>query len=145
MMPLVDDADVQVHLPYDKLKIESIPDDLIQCKLDSERIVRGYLAGVVDSAVLATWDEPVNTPSLIRAIAGRLTAALIYRTRYSENRLGDPEFAQNKYNEAMAMLMGIIAGDIPLDTVVVGTEFDNSWFWPNNTTDPPRFTMADQY
>jgi phage gp36-like protein len=144
-MPLVADADVQVHLPYDKLKIESIPDDLIQCKLDSERIVRGYLAGVVDTAVLATWIDPDSTPEIIRAITGRLCAALIYRTRYSENRLGDPEFAQNKYNEAMSLLMGVIAGEIPIDTVVIGTDFTNEWFWPNNSTDPPKFAMADRY
>jgi len=144
-MPLVDDADVQVHLPYDKLKIETIPDDLVRCKLDAERIVRGYLAGVVDTAVLASWATPEDTPETIRAIAGRFCAALIYRTRYSENRLGDPEFAQNKYNEAMSLLMGVIAGTIPIDTIDIGTNFDNTWFEPNNNSDPPKFTMADQY
>jgi phage gp36-like protein len=145
MMPLIDDADVQVHLPVDKLKVENVPDDLAKCKLDAERIVRGYLAGVVDSAVLATWATPDTTPETIRAIAGRFCAALIYRTRYSENRLGDPEFAQNKYNEAMSMLMDVIAGNLPIDAVIIGTNFDNAWFWPNDTTDPPKFTMADQY
>jgi phage gp36-like protein len=144
-MPFVSDADVQVHLPYDKLKIETIPDDLIQCKLDSERIVRGYLAGVVDSAVLASWATPETTPEVIRAITGRFCAALIYRTRYSENRLGDPEFAQNKYQEAMDLLMKVINGTLPIPDVEIGTNFDNTWFWPNDTTDDPKFTMADQY
>ncbi len=144
-MAFVDDADVQVHLPYDKLKVEEIPDDRAKVYLDSERIVRGYLAGVVDTAVLATWTEPQFTPETIRAITGRFAAALIYRTRYSENRTGDPEYAQNKYKEAMDLLMGVIAGTIPIDAVDIGTNFDNLWFWPNDTTDPPKFTMADRY
>ena len=144
-MALIDDADVQVHLPVDKLKVEEVPDDLAKCKLDAERIVRGYLVGVIDSAVLATWTTPATTPETIRAIAGRLCAALIYRTRYSENSLRDPEFAQNKYQEAMDLLMGIVNGDIGIPDVVIDTDFTNQWFWPNDTTDPPKFTMADQY
>jgi len=145
MMAFVDDADVQVHLPYDKLKVEGIPDDRAKVYLDSERIVRGYLAGVVDSAVLATWTSPTSTPETIRAITGRFAAALIYRTRYSENRLGDPEFAQNKYKEAMDLLMGVIAGEIPIDAVDIGTNFDNTWFEPNNSSNDPKFAMDDRY
>lgn len=144
-MPLIDDADVQVHLPYDKLKVEEIPDDLAQCKLDAERIVRGYLAGIIDTAVLASWATPETTPEVIRAVAGRFCAALIYRTRYSENRLGDPEYAQNKYNEAMSLLMGITSGDLAIPDVIVGSDFGNDWFEPNNNSDPPKFTMADIY
>ena len=144
-MALIDDADVQVHLPIDLLKVEEVPDDLASCKLDAERIVRGYLTGVIDSAVLATWTDPTSTPETIRAIAGRFCAALIYRLRLGGATRADPEYAQNKYNEAMAMLMAIISGDLPIDSVVIGTDFDNAWFWPNNTTDPPRFTMADRY
>lgn len=143
-MPLVDDADVQVHLPYDKLKVEEIPDDLVKQKLDAERIVRGYLAGVVDADVLALWTTPEDTPSTIRAITGRFAAAKIYRTRFSEIRGGDPEFAQVLYDQAMDLLMGVIAGDIPIDDVEIGTNFDNTWFYPNDTIDP-KFAMDDRY
>lgn len=141
----IDDADVQVHLPVDKLKVESIPDDLAKCKLDTERVIRGYLADVIDTAVLASWITPDDTPEVIRAIGGRLCAALIYRTRYSENSLSDPQFAQRKYDEAMALLMGIINGEITLPDVVIGTDFSDEWFEPNDNSDPPKFTMADRY
>lgn len=144
-MAFVDDADVQVHLPYDKLKVEGIPDDRFKVYLDSERIVRGYLAGIVDTAVLASWSTPLLTPETIRAITGRFAAAFIYRTRYSENRLGNPEYAQNLYNEAMALLMDVIGGNVPIDDVVIGSEFDNTWFEPNNSSNDPKFAMDDRY
>jgi len=144
-MPLVDDADVQIHLPVDKLKVEEIPDDRAKAYDDADRIVRGNLAGVVDSTVLALWITPTATPNIIRAIAGRFAAALIYRTRYSENSLDDPQFAQNKYNEAMAMLNAIIAGTLAIDGVDIGTDFDNTWFEPNNESIDPIFAMGVQF
>jgi hypothetical protein len=144
-MPIVDDADVQIHLPVDKLKVEEIPDDLSDAKSDAERIIRGYLAGVIDSATLATWLTPATTPAIVRAIGGRLTAALIYRVRYSEASLNDPEYAQNKYNEAMTMLQNIIDGSLIVEGVPDTTVVDNTYFWPNNTTDEPVFTMGDVY
>lgn len=145
-MAFVDDADVQIQLPYDKLKIEEIPDDLDEAKKDAERIVRGYLAGVYEPATLASWSTPDNTPELIRAITGRFAAALIYRLRYSEDALDDPEFAQNKYNEAMDMLNKLIAGDMVLEEVPdIGNQFSSDWFEPNNDSDPPKFAMADRY
>jgi hypothetical protein len=144
-MPLVDDADVQIHLPVDKLKVEEIPDDRVKAYDDADRIVRGYLTGVVASAVLALWITPTATPVVIRAIAGRFAAALIYRVRYSENSLDDPEFAQNKYNEAMAMLNAIIAGTLVIDGVDIGTDFDNTWFEPTNESIDPIFAMGVQF
>jgi hypothetical protein len=145
-MPLVDDADVQIHLPVDKLKVEEIPDDLVKAYEDADRIVRGYLSGTVDAAVLATWITPAATPDLIRGIAGRFAAALIYRTRYSEDSLDDPEYSQNKYNEAMSMLNGIISGAIDIPGVVEGTAFDNTWFEPTDaSTDQPKFTMSGRF
>ena len=144
-MALIDDADVQTHLPIDLLKVEAVPDDRASCKLDAERIVRGHLTGVIDSAVLASWATPATTPETIRAIAGRLCAALIYRLRFSQIPGGDPEYAQNKYNEAMLMLMDIVNGNVELPDIDNANNMDDSWFWPNNTTDPPKFTMADQY
>lgn len=143
-MPLVDDADVQAHLPSDKLKFEEIPDDREKLILDAERVIRGYLAGVINAATLATWTTPDSTPSLIRAIGGRLVAAAAYRLRYSEDSLDDPEYAQFKYNEAMNLLMGVINGSIILTEVPTeSAQFDNTYFWPNSTTDGPKFTMED--
>lgn len=147
-MPIVDDADIQIHLPIDKLRIEEIPDDLASVKTDAERIIRGYLAGVFSATWLATWITPAATPKLIRAIGGRLGAALIYRTRYSEDSLDDPEYAQNKYAEAMTMLNAIIAGTMVLEEAPTGetsTGLNPDFFWPNATTDDPKFTMDSQF
>jgi hypothetical protein len=143
-MAIVSDDDVQVHLPVDKLKIEEIPDDLAKCKLDTERIVRGYLAGVIPTADMALWIDPDDVPEVIRAAAGRLCAALIYRTRYSEQSLDDPQFAQNKYNEGLAMLQGIVDGSI-IVTGVITVQFDNTYFFPNDSTGEPKFAMDSRY
>jgi len=140
---IIDDADIQVQLPVDKLQVEEIPDDLIKVKEDTERIIRGYLAGVYTPATLASWTTPALTPDLIRAIGGRLAAALIYRTRYSEDSLDDPQFAQFKYNEAMRMLQGVIDGTLVLEDVPAdsATQFSNEFFYPTNEADDPKFTM----
>lgn len=143
-MPFIDDAEVQRFLPIDKLKVEELPDDRSDQYDDADRIVRGYLLGVVDSAVVATWTTPITTPEVIRAISGRFAAALIYRTRFSEASLDDPEFAQNKYKEAMDLLMRVIAGEIVIPGIET-TTFDSSYFEPNNSSADPKFTMADRY
>jgi len=143
-MPLCNDADVQAHLPSDKLKFEEIPDDKEQLILDAERVIRGTLAGVIAPLTLAAWTDPDSTPQLIRAISGRLVAAATYRLRYSEDSLDDPQYAQFIYDEAMRLLMGIISGSIILEEVPTeGAQFDNTYFWPNNSTDEPKFTMED--
>lgn len=146
-MPLVNDADVQIHLPVDKLKVEEIPDDRARAYEDAERIIRGHLAGVFDPLVLAAWDEPEDTPPEIRAVAGRLAAAKIYRVRYSENSLDDPGYAQTLYNEAMLMIQGIIDGDIILTGVTdVGLQFSDAWFAPNDDSAVgPIFIMGERF
>lgn len=145
-MALISDEDIQVQLPIDKLNIDNIPDDVVEVKKDVERIIRGYLSPFFEAATLAAWTDPDSTPGQIRAIGGRLGAALIYRVRYSEDSLNDPEFAQVKYDQAMAMLMGVANGTIILDDVDdVGTQFDNSYFFPNSTTADPIFTIGAQF
>lgn len=138
--------DVNMHLPTDKLEIEE--PELALFGLDADRIIRGYLAGTIPATTLATWTSPNSTPELVRAIAGRFIAAFYYRERYSEDSLDDPAYAQIKYNEAMALLQGIISGDIVLiegpDTVIVGPHMSSLDFYPNATDDGPIFTMNDR-
>jgi hypothetical protein len=137
--------DVNMHLPTDKLEMEEPELDLFG--LDADRIIRGYLAGVVPGITLAAWTSPESTPELIRAIAGRFIAAFWYRERYSEDSLEDPAYAQTKYNEAMALLQGVISGSIILVEVPdigIGTHFSADDFYPNNTDDGPIFTMDDR-
>lgn len=144
-MAIVDDGDIQIHLPVDKLAIETIPDDLAEAKEDAERIVRGYLAGVIPAATLATWITPAAVPGEVRAIAGRLCAAKIYRNRFSENSLTDPAYAQFMYDEAMKMLNDIIAGNLLLTGITDTTQFDNTYFEPNANSDDPKFTMSGRF
>jgi len=136
---LADLEDVNVHLPTDKLEVDDAIDPALE--RDAERIVKGYLSGVYEPVVLAGWDTPTNTPELIRAIAGRLIAAFYYRQRYSEDSLDDPQYAQVKYNEAMALIMELRAGTIDL-VEVPGDDASILKFWPDDTTDGPYFTMA---
>jgi hypothetical protein len=143
-MPIVDDNDINVFLPDDKIMAENA-NLLDSVKEDADRIVRGNLAGYVDAVEMATWTTPDDTPLIIRAIGGRLCAALIYRRAYSEDSLEDPQYAQFLYNEAMTLLNRIIAGDLTLDPdVVPGIELTTDLFYPNDpNTDPPKFRMSD--
>lgn len=143
-MAFVNDADVQKHLPVDRLPWEEVPDDKERIEEGVQRVIRGYLAGSVDSAVLATWISPTTTPDMVREIAGRLIAAQVYRLRFGQQSFDDPEYAQVLYNEAMAMLNDIISGAVEIPGVAAN-EFTNEFFEPNNASDPPRFTMADRY
>jgi len=144
-MPFVDDADVQIHLPVDKLKVEEVPDDREVAYEDAERIVRGYLSGVVDGPVIATWVDAASTPVEVRAVTGRFAAALLYRLRFGQASTDDPKYAQNKYKEAMDMLNDIRTGAIVITGVDIATDFDNTWFQPNDASFPPVFAMGDQY
>jgi len=145
-MAFINDADIQAHLPKDKLDVDNLPDDVEAFKLDAERIIRGYLASVFEPLTLAAWITPEVTPGQIRAVGGRLAAAFIYRVRYSEDDTDTPEYAQTLYNEAMAMLVGIANGSISLDDVLdVGATFDNSHFYPNATAADPIFSMESRF
>jgi len=144
-MPFVIDDDVQAHLPQDKLDVDEIPDDKDLIYLGVERILRGYLAGVVDSTVLSTWTDPDLTPDPIRECAALLSAAEIYRIRFSEGAFSDPERAQVLYNQGMGILNGIIAGNIVIPSVDT-TTFDSTYFAPNDaSTDQPKFTMSGRF
>jgi hypothetical protein len=144
--------DVNMHLPTDKLEITA--PDLNLYELDARRIIRGFLAGVFPAVTIAGWTDPTETdstttgyvPELIKAIAGRFIAAFYYKERYSEDSLEIPAYAQQKYDEAMALINGIIAGTLTMIDVV-DTPTDSNVltaddFWPNGTTEPV-FTMDD--
>jgi hypothetical protein len=136
--------DVNMHLPTDKLEIEQPELDLFG--IDAERIIRGYLAGVVPAAAMATWTSPDTTPELVRAIAGRFVAAFYYRERYSEDSLDDPSYAQFKYNEAMSLLQGVVGGTIVINDPTIpqiGIRFTAEDFYPNAQDAGPIFTMDD--
>jgi len=145
--------DVNMHLPTDKLEIKQPDLDLFG--IDAVRIIRGTLANVYSAVTLAGWADPDITdptavgyvPELIKAVAGRLIGAFYYRERYSEDSLDDPQYAQVKYNEAMAILAQIVEGDLVLwDVTETPTSTENLTaddFFPNDT-DEPMFSVDDK-
>lgn len=105
-----------------------------QFQVDANRLVKSQLAGVYTPAILTGWDAPANTPGTIRSIAGRLVAARYYAIQFSQEATNVPAFAQNLYNEAIAMLVGIRNG-----SVVVTDDSNN----PISTGSNLELTLAD--
>jgi len=141
-MALADIDDINLHLPLDKIRVDT--EQYTPLQLDAERIIRGYLAGYLTPATLASWDTPANTPGIVRGIAGRFIAAFYYRKRYAEDALDDPQYPQTLYDYAMKMLMDILAGDLTLEEVLDQPTTDRltvTDFWPNDSTGEPKFTM----
>lgn len=124
-MSIVSDADIQVHLPADKFDIvlDDYPDDLTKVKLDVERVVKGRLSGTFAPLTLADWSVAESTPELIRAIGGRLAAALLYSLRLAEDYPEQADYARRKYREGIDMLEGVAEGayTLPEVTEVVNT------------------------
>jgi hypothetical protein len=139
--------DVNTHLPQDKLPMDS--SELPLKALDADRIIRGYVGGVIPITTIAAWADPASTPEMIRAIAGRLIAAAYYSERYAENSPDESRYAQKLYNQAIAQLMGIAAGTVliidpdgsTIETTSAG--LDKAMFSPNDGTAPgPAFTRG---
>jgi hypothetical protein len=145
-MPLIDDNDIQVHLPVDKLKLEDIPDSVTEVKLDVERIIKGHLSGTFAPLTLAGWSTPGSTPEYVRAIGGRLAAALLYRLRLSQDYPDDSAYALLKYSEGMDMLNLVVAGSVTLPEVVETVD-TGAHLSVNHFTElpDPKFTMDDVY
>lgn len=135
--------DVNAHLPSDIIQLTNAEDDGIQ--LDTERIIKGFLAGTFSPLTLAGWSDPATTPMMIRAIAGRFIAAFYYKLRFSASSGRIPQYAQDKYNEAWSMLRDVKTGTIELDEVTEDVDFgghiSDDDFFPNDSASPPVFTM----
>ena len=146
-MSLCELDDINVHLPQDKIQVLNADDDAVQ--LDAERIVKGTLSDTFSATELATWVSPATTPELIKAIAGRLCAALVYARAFSSEVEAVPEWAQKLYNDAMAMLGGIVGGTTTLpevdEEVTTGSNFGAENFYPNDDAPGPFFSMTRQF
>lgn len=139
--------DVNVFLPVDKL--EALDADNDSAVLDSERIIKAKLSGTFSATTIASWVSPATTPETIRAICGRLVAALYYAKAFSAETPDVPTYAQNLYNDAMNMLECIKTGDIILpevptvDQPTTGGTFGAADFLPNASSPGPFFTMSE--
>jgi hypothetical protein len=123
----------------------------------AERIIRGFLAGKVNSVELNSWVDPTSTPEMIREIAGQFVAAFRYRRLYSENvtEASDITYGQRMYDEAMAKLLGIASGEIQLADIPSpslmnsDSELTGAHFYPNDltqgTTQDRRFSWDNEF
>ena len=141
-------SDIDVWLDK-KVTMTDADDDDFQ--VEAQRIIKATLAGVFTPTTLYAWDSPSNTPDLIRGIAGRLIAAYWYKERYSEDDTSIPPYAQSLYDEAIKMLVDIrsgvltVLGDDGQPIAESGLEPSETWFWPNNETPGPVFTMEMEF
>lgn len=132
-------------------KLEANETNTAQLQIDAQRLIRGQLASSFTPTVLSSWITPATTPGLIRAVAGRLVAAYLYKKVYSEEGMQIPAYAQDLYDEAIAMLTDIRAGNLTVtdddgNPIDGNTEsLSSADFFPNNSSDPPYFTMSQQF
>jgi hypothetical protein len=139
--------DINVHLPQDKLV--ALDANETKEQLDAQRIIFAKLSNTFSAGTLAGWASPATTPQTIRAVAGRLIAALIYARAFSSEVDGVPEYSQGLYTEAMTMLDQIIDGTITLpevtEEVETGGNLNASFFYPNDDATGPYFTMGARF
>jgi|SRR5580765_204590 len=137
-------TDIQTWFRSDKI----IVDDANSQKpnIEARRIIVGRLAGFFSQIVITSWADPETTPELIRGIAGRLAAAFLYQSFYSEEADDVLEYAQWLYNNAILMLDQIVEGVLtvvevdesgPID--VTGAELVGF------LTTEPIFTMTQEF
>jgi len=141
----IDDINAELPSEDDSPVIEATEEnsDLIQVSV--ARVVRGYLSPVVDGVTLMSWDEPDATPDPVREAAAKFIASQLdfnYAAR-SSLTIEVRNFAQLLYDQAMAMLNGIIAGTILLGPTVPTTtaSLDIEDGFPIDDTDR-AFTMS---
>ena len=135
--------DINANLPSEEnvvVKATTANSDLIQVSVS--RVVRGYLSSTLTSDILMSWNEPDETPDIIREIAAKLIAAQLFFSEVAKSSLDiDPNgFAQKLYNEAMALLNGITSGAIQIEDpdgglIIIPTGLSDLDFWPTDNSD----------
>jgi hypothetical protein len=132
--------DVNAHLDGEVIEADANNSNLVQISV--ARIVRGYLAAVVDAPTLMSWQTPETTPDMPREIASMLIAAQVYFNLAARQSLdlSNDNFAQRLYTEAMAMLQGIVDGTIPLGgidggIITTGADMGDQDYFPIDSTD----------
>jgi len=125
--------------------VEADSVNVAKIQLSVERVIRGYLARILSTATMAAWDEPVNTPDIIREVAAMLEAAQLFfdQVAASSLDLDDRHIAQVLYDRAMLILNDIISGQIIVPNVIVDTPETMSLenFFPIDDTDR-AFTLS---
>lgn len=139
-------SDIQTWPREDRIDVNVV--NSVKPGIEADRLIRAQLAGVFASTVSATWVDPDTTPETVRSIAGRLTAAYLIRNLYSEEGNAIPEYATELYVEAVQMLADIRRGTLTVVDATgapVNPVSSDISFWPDDSTDGPYFTMAQQF
>jgi hypothetical protein len=140
-----------VNANLDGEVIEATPDNTDLVQVSVARVIRAYLGRMVDQPTLMSWTTPETTPEIIREIAAKLIASQVYFNEGARTSLllDQNSFAQRKYDEAMALLNGIIEGTYVIldedgNPIVGVTPVDiitTEDFFPIDATDR-AFTMS---
>jgi hypothetical protein len=106
-----------INAELDGEVIEANSDNTALVQINVSRMIRGYLSRVVSTVTMATWDNPEDTPDILRVCAAKFIAAQVYFNYAARTSLtiDQDSFAQKRYDEAMAILQGIIDGLILLE------------------------------
>lgn len=137
-------TDIQAWIQSDKILVDDANSK--KPNIEATRIVKGALIGMFAPVVVAAWVDPDNTPELVRSVTGRLTAAFLHASVYSEESDREiSQYSQWLYDGAIATLSQIIAGTLtvtddngnPIDTEGSGL----LTFFPDDTT-TPTFTIG---
>jgi hypothetical protein len=96
--------------------VQATGDNTALIQIAMSRVVKGYLAKVVDPVTMAGWIDPPHTPDIIREIASMLIAAQLYFDEMSRTSIiiEDMSYAQKLYDRAMLMLNDIIEGKLAI-------------------------------
>lgn len=138
--------DVNAHLDGEVIEATADNSNLVQVSV--ARIIRGYLAAIVDTNVLMSWQTPETTPDTVREIASMLIAAQVYfnlAARQSYD-ISNYNYAQRLYDSAMGMLQGIVEGVIAIGGIggggiITTTDLTAEDYFPVDATDR-AFTMG---
>lgn len=112
-----------INANLDKSVVEATDENTELLQISVARIIRGYLSNAIDNVTIMSWRAPDGTPELIREAAGKLIAAQHYFNEISKTTdvIEANSFSQKRYDEAMAILNGILLGNYVLpDVVLVG-------------------------
>ncbi len=141
-------SDINVQLPT-TFAVDANTEGIDAASLDAIRIVRGSLLGVFSPTVIAGWDSPTHTPELIRGVAARLIAALMYSRLFAAQDSDTPDFANQKYRAAMQTLKQIRSGELILldvdNTTLLTAGWSNTDFYPNAEASGPIFTLDMEF
>ena len=111
--------DINANLPSEDFDgsgavVQASAENTALLQISVARVIRGYLSGAIDSPTLMGWSDPDLTPDPVREAAAKMIAAQLFFNRVARTTatIEARHRAQILYDEAMAILNGILEGTI---------------------------------